>query len=80
MNRWAVAKPIPLLPPVTTATLLFNLLMVSFPFSLIDWSKFGQKKSTGFQRRQRRVHDALRHRRVVVHPCDQGQALTDAHI
>jgi hypothetical protein len=32
MNRWAVANPIPLLPPVTTATLFFNLLIAFSPF------------------------------------------------
>ncbi len=33
MNRWAVANPIPLLPPVMTAILLFNLV-IAFSFSL----------------------------------------------
>ncbi len=30
--RWAVANPIPLLPPVTTAILSFNLLILLSPF------------------------------------------------
>jgi len=32
MNRWAVANPIPLLPPVTTAILLSNLFIAILLF------------------------------------------------